>query len=83
MFELAVLELKEVETVEQQRLLDKALLQERWRKAFSSAAQHLDKAVSLTTNTIDMSSRLDTRISLLRDEISAKMDLLGINPSST
>lgn len=80
MFELAVLELKEVEMVEQQHLLEKVLLQERWRKAFSSAAQRLDKAISLTTNATDMSSRLDTRISLLRDEISAKINLLGINP---
>lgn len=43
-----------------------------------SASVKLDKAMACSPNSVDLSSRLDSRVSMLRDEIAAKREALGI-----
>ncbi|EAU84983.2 hypothetical protein CC1G_04079 [Coprinopsis cinerea okayama7 len=71
MFELAVLELKEVE------FLEKGGGKVDWMKAMKVADERLDVALSLSPNSVDLSSRLDSRISMLRDEMGIKREMLG------
>lgn len=78
MFELAVLDLKEVEAVEMQGNEMGQALRDKWQSAIKSAGQHVDKAMALVTNSTDLSSRLDMRVSILRDEIGSKKAALGI-----
>ena len=42
------------------------------------ALEKLDKGLSLATQQVDLSSRLDTRIAMLKDEITLKREMLGI-----
>ena len=49
-----------------------------WVEALKSASQKLDTALGLATGSVDLSSRLDSRIAMLRDEIATKKDLLGV-----
>lgn len=70
MFELAVLDLKEVDANQAEK--------ETWIKALSAASGKLDQAMSLATSSTDLSSRLDSRIAMLRDEIATKREMLGI-----
>ena len=77
LFELAVLHLKETEAsdkadaeapdTEPPSDHSKAL----WKNGLKEAGEILDRASEASVNT-DLSSRLDTRISLLRDEIMLK-----------
>jgi hypothetical protein len=78
MFELAVLDLKEVEAVQMQGTEMGQELRDTWRSAIKTAGQHMDKSMALSTNSTDLSSRLDTRASILRDEIGLKKAALGI-----
>ncbi|KAG6809489.1 hypothetical protein H0H92_016051 [Tricholoma furcatifolium] len=84
MFELAVLDLKEVESAELHDVLGggaKEDLPDRlgeWDRATKSAVKKLDAAMALAGNAVDLSSRLDSRVSMLRDEIAAKREALGI-----
>ena len=50
-----------------------------WVEALKSASYKLDTALGLATSTVDLSSRLDGRIAMLRDEIATKKDLMGIS----
>jgi hypothetical protein len=50
-----------------------------WVEALKSASYKLDTALGLATSTVDLSSRLDSRIAMLRDEIATKKDLMGIS----
>ena len=43
----------------------------------SHAGWRLDRALALAPQSVDLSSRLDTRISMLRDEIATKREMLG------
>lgn len=47
-------------------------------KALSAASDKLEQAMALATNSTDLSSRLDSRIALLKDEIAMKREMLGI-----
>lgn len=47
-----------------------------WLHVLKSAGEKLDKAVSLSGQSVDMSSRLDMRISLLRDELATKREMV-------
>ncbi|GLB39315.1 putative protein of unknown function (DUF3808) [Lyophyllum shimeji] len=89
MFELAVLDLKEVEAKEEEARFNgsvgngagvheavKRLTQ--WDKATKSAGKKLDAAMALAGSSVDLSSRLDSRVSMLRDEIAGKREALGI-----
>jgi hypothetical protein len=75
LFELAVLELKEAEAATAS--LDSP--RENWTVAIKKAGDHLDKSLALaTSNNADLSSRLDSRIAMLREEIATKKEMVGI-----
>ncbi len=66
-YELSVLELKEAD----------ASPGAEWSQVLKRAEEHLDQAFTLAHGTdADMASRLDSRISMLRDEISLKREAL-------
>jgi len=48
-----------------------------WKNVFKSASSHLDQATAHSAST-DMSSRLDSRITMLRDEMDNKKRMLGM-----
>jgi len=50
-----------------------------WSEVLKAARVKLDVALDLATN-VDLSSRLDSRIAILKDEISTKREILGILP---
>ncbi|KAG8711182.1 hypothetical protein FRC08_016213 [Ceratobasidium sp. 394] len=68
-FELAVNDLREVPV---------GANRDRWATALKAATTHLDQAVARGGANVDLSSRLDSRIALLRDEIEVKMQALGL-----
>ncbi|KAI6115400.1 outer membrane protein Iml2/Tetratricopeptide repeat protein 39 [Pisolithus croceorrhizus] len=81
-FELAVLDMKEGEwrsavLTEGDSAGDDTAL-EVWRCAIKSAKDTLAHAHALCTRETDLSSRLDSRIVMLREEIDVKMRQLGI-----
>ncbi|KAI0929242.1 hypothetical protein AcV5_006552 [Taiwanofungus camphoratus] len=47
-----------------------------WAKALREAEGRLEKALALATQQVDLSSRLDSRIAMLRDEIGLKREML-------
>ena len=49
-----------------------------WSEVLKAALVKLDLALELATNAVDLSSRLDSRIAILKDEISTKREVLGI-----
>ncbi|KAJ3810168.1 hypothetical protein F5876DRAFT_42348 [Lentinula aff. lateritia] len=85
MFELAVLDLKEVEVEESNEKNGNSIisgpsanLKNRWKTALESARIKLDAAMTLAPNSVDLSSRLDSRVVMLRDEIGMKAEMLGL-----
>jgi hypothetical protein len=48
-----------------------------WGPVLKSASAKLDEALSLAPNNIDLSSRLESRVAMLRDEIVLKREMLG------
>ncbi|KAF4615660.1 hypothetical protein D9613_012532 [Agrocybe pediades] len=50
-----------------------------WAEALKSASARLETALSLATSSVDLSSRLDSRITMLRDEIALKRDIVGVS----
>jgi hypothetical protein len=50
-----------------------------WGLILDSATAHLDQAMSVTPNSVDLSSRFDSRVALLRGEIALKKEMLGIS----
>jgi hypothetical protein len=71
MFELAVLGLKVADETAGEDVPE-------WTKVLREASERLDKALALSGNHIDLSSRLDMRITMLRDEIAVKRETIGI-----
>lgn len=49
----------------------------RWVKVLKEAGTLLDTAVNLSGSEVDLSSRLESRIAMLRDEIALKREMLG------
>lgn len=49
-----------------------------WSEVLKAARVKLDVALDLATNSVDLSSRLDSRIAILKDEILTKREILGI-----
>jgi hypothetical protein len=49
-----------------------------WDQALTSASAKFDKAMSYSPNTVDLSSRLDSRVSMIRDEVRSKREKLGL-----
>lgn len=74
--EMAVLELQETEASlrEDKEVLD---TKTRWEVALDTAGKWLDKGLSLCTNTVEMFSRVESRISMLRNEITLKREALA------
>ncbi|KAH6902081.1 mitochondrial outer membrane protein IML2 [Coprinopsis sp. MPI-PUGE-AT-0042] len=83
MFELAVLQLKQVEWREKTAKAeddgpnDSVNWKAEWLEAIQRADVNLDEAASLSPNTVDLSGRLDSRVSMLRDEMASKKELLA------
>ncbi|KAI5121532.1 hypothetical protein M0805_002592 [Coniferiporia weirii] len=81
MFELAVLDLKEIEAREKE--VDDAVAPSsrpsaaEWMRVLGEANEKLDKAMAISGNSVDLSSRLDTRVNMLRDEIAIKRGMLS------
>ena len=49
----------------------------RWNRVLKDAGALLDSAMSLSGSEVDLSSRLESRIAMLRDEIALKREMLG------
>lgn len=82
-FELAVLDLKEADATlgggsgtGTDRLLLNDHDKSAWLKVLSKASEQLDHALSLSPQSVDLSSRLDSRITMLRDEIATKREMV-------
>jgi len=67
-FEIAVLELHEANA----KNASESLSKEAWRSILKSASAWLAKAIALSSNSHNMSTRLEIRIATLQDEISQK-----------
>ncbi|EIW74024.1 hypothetical protein CONPUDRAFT_113920 [Coniophora puteana RWD-64-598 SS2] len=100
MFELAVLDLKEVQAKEEEMALEtppeiqlngvaaEVVVDGEpvlavpagagvWALALKGASEKLDAALALATRDTDLSSRLDSRITMLRGEIATKKEMVG------
>ncbi|KAG2145027.1 outer membrane protein Iml2/Tetratricopeptide repeat protein 39 [Suillus cothurnatus] len=75
-FELAVLDLKEADVKAVDMKPEEAMSM--WEGVLTGAGEKLDQAYTMSTKQTDLSSRLDSRIVMLRDEISDKRGLLGL-----
>ncbi|KAM5532321.1 Outer membrane protein Iml2/Tetratricopeptide repeat protein 39 [Ganoderma adspersum] len=78
LFELAVLDLKEMEASGSVKEGGPTAHTDAWERTFKAALEKLDKALSLATQQVDLSSRLDSRIAMLKDEIVLKKEMLGL-----
>lgn len=77
LFELAVLDLKETEAAILSCTPEES--QKTWTSALKMATEKLNQALALATgNNSDLSSRLDSRIAMLKDEIAMKKEMVGI-----
>lgn len=68
-----MLELKEADAE-----ADAGTSQVDWTRVLKGANERLDGALALATQQVDLSSRLDSRIAMLRDEILSKRDMVGL-----
>ncbi|THH31109.1 hypothetical protein EUX98_g3069 [Antrodiella citrinella] len=76
-FELAVLELKETEAqVGSELLVLDESKRSAWKKVLKGVDTKLNEVLSLAPQTVDLSSRLDMRVAMLRDEIGLKKDAI-------
>lgn len=73
-FELAVLELREAEAHDTAG----ANSREHWALAIKKAEKWVAQASSLLGSEIDLSSRLESRIAMLKDEMVLKQEMLGL-----
>jgi len=71
-----VLDLKEADMKAENMEPNEAM--EMWEDVLADASEKLDQAHALSTKQTDLSSRLDSRIVMLRDELSDKRQLLGL-----
>ena len=83
-FELAVLEMKEGErkAAERETESEKTAGEEEkklseWGNTFKAARGMLAEAIGICTREMDLSSRLDSRSVMLKEEIKKKMEMLG------
>ncbi|KAI0253518.1 outer membrane protein Iml2/Tetratricopeptide repeat protein 39 [Lactifluus subvellereus] len=79
LFELAVLELREAQRLEHEDAVAQRsnTTRVRWVKVLKEAGTLLDAAMNLSGSEVDLSSRLESRVAMLRDEIALKRDMLG------
>jgi len=52
---------------------------EEWADVLKEAEERLDLAMGVSGNNVDLSSRLDSRVNMLRGEIGQKRDMLGLS----
>lgn len=86
MFELAVLDLKETEAGTRERTKagqygtgsSSESEKDAWASSLKNATAKLDQAFALATASTDLSSRLDSRIAMLKEEIAMKKEMMGI-----
>ena len=91
LFELAVLALKQAQARTEgvpgvdaaqsdvgKDELGEAESREVWLAAMKEAEGRLEKALALATQQVDLSSRLDSRIAMLKDEIAMKREMLAM-----
>ncbi|KAI0034535.1 outer membrane protein Iml2/Tetratricopeptide repeat protein 39 [Vararia minispora EC-137] len=78
LFELAVLELLEARGAEPAAGASDAERRQHWRSAIAAAGKRLEAAQALLGSEIDLASRLESRIAMLRDEIALKKELVGL-----
>ncbi|KAG9313319.1 hypothetical protein JVU11DRAFT_5623 [Chiua virens] len=83
-FELAVLEMKEGERQAAERGSKSEKVESgeqkgmtQWRQTFKIAREMLAEASRSCTGEMDLSSRLDSRIMMLKEEIATKMEMVG------
>lgn len=79
-FELAVLEMKAGEQKAAERETDSEETADgmvEWMDTFKAARAMLAEATSNCTREVDLSSRLDSRIVMLKEEIKKKMEMVG------
>jgi hypothetical protein len=51
---------------------------EGWEAVFKVVERRLDEAMAASPNTVDLSTRLDSRVMMLREEITTKKEMLGL-----
>ena len=49
----------------------------RWEEAIKAATAKLDKAMNISGKEVDLSSRLDSRVMMLKDEMTLKKEMLA------
>ena len=74
-FELAILELRDAEAHNDST---GAKSKEHWAAALKRAEKRVSQASALLGSEIDLSSRLESRIAMLKDEMALKHELLGL-----
>ena len=81
LFELAVLDLKEMEFREKSTKSngDSVDFTSEWSQALKAASEAVDRAMSISGSSVDLSSRLDSRVNMLKDEIAIKREKLGLH----
>lgn len=90
LFELAVLDLREAELkssgVSSSSGEEKSIVigpdtedEVNWAEVMKKASEKLEKAMAISGNNVDLSSRLDSRVNMLRDEIAMKKELLNMS----
>jgi len=77
MFEMAVLDLKETEARTRGIIGDER--KSAWTDVLTGINNKLDSALSLSGSTVDLSGRFESRVAMLRDEITAKAVIEGIS----
>lgn len=77
MFELATLDLVEVERVTSKAEASDIDSKDQWKKALDGATSKLDKISTLAANTT-LSTRIESRVQMLRDEVGYKRGHLGL-----
>lgn len=76
MFEMAILDLKEMEAKSRGIIGDER--KRVWTDMLTGICNRLDSALSLSGSTVDFSGRLESRVAMLRDEITTKAAIEGI-----
>lgn len=51
---------------------------EGWEAVFKVVEKRLEEAMAASPNTVDLSTRLDSRVMMLREEITTKKEMLGM-----
>jgi hypothetical protein len=81
LFELAALDLTGMDALDQTKAEVASSEQEggrTWKGVLQRANRMLDEALYLSSDLVDLSSRLDSKISLFKGEIKRKGELVGI-----